>query len=160
MQEFVYVQNLQGNPIMPTTRHGWVRRVLRDDRAKVIFVKPFTIRLTYEPKSKEIQKTSLGGDPAGRGYIGLAVVRSDGTCLYSAQVKTRNKDVPRRIQERKDHCHQSRQGERENCKRLAMKHNTVMDCEERDRFLPQCDEPIHIKVITKFVAHNKGLTYV
>ena len=32
----VYVLNMDGRPLMPTERHGKVRRMLRDGKAKVI----------------------------------------------------------------------------------------------------------------------------
>ena len=42
----VYVQNRDGKPLMPTRRNGAVRRWLRDGKAKVVDMYPFTIRLT------------------------------------------------------------------------------------------------------------------
>lgn len=43
----VYVQDINGKPMMPTTRHGKVRRLLKDKKAVVVNLCPFTIRLTY-----------------------------------------------------------------------------------------------------------------
>ena len=43
----VYVQNKDGTPLMPTTRYGAVRRWLRDNKAEVVNLTPFTsIELT------------------------------------------------------------------------------------------------------------------
>ena len=50
----VYVLSLDGQPLMPTIRHGKVRRLLRDKKAKVISKCPFTIKLLYDT-TKEIQ---------------------------------------------------------------------------------------------------------
>lgn len=46
----VYVQDIDGKPMMPTTRHGKVRRLLKDKKAVVVNLCPFTIRLTYVTK--------------------------------------------------------------------------------------------------------------
>ena len=44
----VYVLNKYGKPLMPTTRYGRVRRLLRKDHAVVVDYRPFTIQLTYD----------------------------------------------------------------------------------------------------------------
>ena len=44
----VYVLNKDGQPLMPTDRHGKVRRLLNSGQAKVIKRCPFTIKLLYE----------------------------------------------------------------------------------------------------------------
>ena len=44
----IYVLNQDGSPLMPTTRHGWVRHQLQAGRARVRQTQPFTIQLTYE----------------------------------------------------------------------------------------------------------------
>ena len=44
----VYVLNIHGQPLMPTTRYGKVRRMLNTKQAKVIKRCPFTIQLLYE----------------------------------------------------------------------------------------------------------------
>lgn len=43
----VYVQDINGKPMMPTTRHGKVRRLLKDKKAVVVNLCPFTIKLMY-----------------------------------------------------------------------------------------------------------------
>ena len=43
----VYVISIDNEPLMPTKRHGKVRRLLRDKKAKVIRREPFTIKLLY-----------------------------------------------------------------------------------------------------------------
>lgn len=42
----IYVQDMIGNPLMPTTRAGWVRRSLKSGKAEVMSLIPFTVRLT------------------------------------------------------------------------------------------------------------------
>lgn len=43
----VYVQDINGKPMMPTTRYGKVRRLLKENKAVVVSLCPFTIKLTY-----------------------------------------------------------------------------------------------------------------
>ena len=50
---YVFVLDRDGNPLMPTTRCGKVRRMLKNGQAEVVSRIPFTIRLCYEPASKE-----------------------------------------------------------------------------------------------------------
>lgn len=53
--DMVYVQDIDGKPMMPTTRHGKVRRLLKDKKAVVVNLCPFTIRLTKESNGKSRQ---------------------------------------------------------------------------------------------------------
>lgn len=124
---YVYVQDVSGKPLMPTTRYGKVRRMLRDELAKAVKTKPFTIRLTYQPETNVTQNIVAGIDP-GRTNIGLSAIRKDGTCLYLAKAITRNKDIPELMQNRKTHRMASRSGERKARKRLAKKLGTTMKC--------------------------------
>lgn len=70
----VYVLDKDGQPLMPTSRFGKVRRLLRDKKAKVVRSCPFTIRLLYEPKTKIIQEVVLGVDTGSRGMIKLNIL--------------------------------------------------------------------------------------
>ena len=44
----VYVLDKNGYPLMPTDRHGKVKHLLKDGKAKVVKRCPFTIKLLYE----------------------------------------------------------------------------------------------------------------
>ena len=121
---YVYVLDPSGNPLMPTTRYGKVRRMLKSGQAVAARTKPFTIRLAYDPATVITQDITAGKDP-GRTNIGLAAVREDGTCLYSAKCGTRNKQVPKLMAERAAHRRASRRGERLARKRLAKKLGTT-----------------------------------
>ena len=89
----VYVISASGKPLMPTTRCGHVRGLLNAGKARVVERRPFTIQLNYE--TKEItQPLYLGIDP-GRTNVGAAVVCEDGECVFTMQLTTRNKDVPK-----------------------------------------------------------------
>ena len=82
----VYVLNPEGNSLMPTGRHGHVRRLLRTGRAKVVRRTPFTIQLLYKGTSYT-QPVSLGVD-AGSRHIGLSAV-ANGQVVYEAEVELR-----------------------------------------------------------------------
>ena len=47
---YVYVLDMNGQPLMPTCRYGKVRKLLKQNKAKVIKKCPFTIKLLYESK--------------------------------------------------------------------------------------------------------------
>ena len=57
----VYVQDIDGKPMMPTTRHGKVRQLLKDKKAVVINTCPFTIKLMYKTSDYK-QEIVLGVD--------------------------------------------------------------------------------------------------
>ena len=83
----VYVIDTHGNPIMPTRRHGHVRRLLRDGKAHVIRRCPFTVQLDYET-GHETQTISLGVD-AGSKTIGLSAT-TEKDVLFESEVMLRN----------------------------------------------------------------------
>ena len=96
----VYVQDMNGKPLMPTKRLGWVRRALRDGKAVVVERCPFVIHLTYAI-TNYTQPITLGVD-AGTIHIGLSatsakeelfaeevVLRKDITDLISSRRETR-----------------------------------------------------------------------
>ncbi len=83
----VYVLSVEGDPLMPTKRHGKVRRLLKQQLAKVVKVKPFTIQLLYETTSYT-QNITLGID-SGYNYIGFSAV-TEKEELICGEVKRRN----------------------------------------------------------------------
>ena len=95
----VYVLNKNGKPLMPTTRCGRVRHLLKEQKARVVTSNPFTIQLLYETDDV-VQPLYLGIDP-GRTNIGVAVVKTDGTAVFTAHLETRNKEIPKLMQGRK-----------------------------------------------------------
>ena len=107
----VYVLNKDSKPLMPTTRCGHVRYLLKEKKARVVKTKPFTIQLLYETNDV-VQPLYLGIDP-GRTNIGVAVVKADGTAVFTAHLETRNKEIPKLMKKRKD----SRRARRTNGRR-------------------------------------------
>ena len=83
----VYVISNTGRPLMPTNRHGKVRRLLKGGQAIVIKRCPFTIQLLYE-STNHTQPISLGVD-AGSKHIGLSAT-TDKKVLFEADVLLRN----------------------------------------------------------------------
>ncbi len=79
----VYVLNKEGVPLMPTERHGKVRHLLKDGKAKVVCAKPFTIKLLYD-STEYVQPITLGID-AGYGYVGVSALTAKKE-LFSAEV--------------------------------------------------------------------------
>lgn len=142
---YVYVLDQAGNPLMPTTRCGWVYRALKSGRAKPVTTVPFTIRLTYDPATHLKQPVTLGIDP-GRTNIGLAAVTDTGRCLYSAHCETRNKEVSKLMSKRRGHRQASRRGERLARKRLAKRLGTTRKA-VMERMLPGYEKPVRVKDI-------------
>ena len=95
----VYVLSLNGQPLMPTKRHGLVRRLLKSDRAKVIQRCPFTIQLLYET-GEETQPVVLGID-AGSKHVGLSAC-TEKEELYAAEMRPRN-DVVNNLSDRRQY---------------------------------------------------------
>lgn len=83
----VYVLNKDGQPLMPTNRHGKVRHLLKDGKAKVIKRCPFTIQLLYS-STNYTQPISLGVD-TGSKHIGLSAT-TETKELYVSDVELRN----------------------------------------------------------------------
>lgn len=83
----VYVLSKDGQPLMPTSRYGKVRRLLKSRKAKVIKKCPFTIQLLYR-STNYTQPINLGID-AGSKHIGVSATTKD-KVLYEADVALRN----------------------------------------------------------------------
>lgn len=93
----VYVLNKDGQPLMPTNRHGKVKHLLKSGKAKVVKRCPFTIRLLYE-STTHTQNLTLGVD-TGSGTIGTAVSKDNGDIIYMSEIIVRN-DITDKIKQR------------------------------------------------------------
>ena len=91
------VLDLQGNPLMPTTRLGKVYRLLKTKKAHIVSYEPFTIQLDYEPDTQVIQPMTLGVD-SGAIHSGYSVANEHRE-YYSAEVIARN-DISNRLSDR------------------------------------------------------------
>lgn len=83
----VYVLNKNGEPLMPTNRHGKVRHLLNNKQAKIVNKYPFTIQLKYD-SNHYLQPINLGVD-AGSKTIGLSATTKTQE-LYAAEITLRN----------------------------------------------------------------------
>lgn len=120
----IYVLNKDGKPLMPTTRGGHVRHLLKEQKARVVRTKPFTIQLLYETKDV-VQPLYLGIDP-GRTNIGVAVVKENGTTVFTAHLETRNKEIPKLMKKRKEsRCARRTNGRRCRRQRRAKANGTL-----------------------------------
>lgn len=92
----VYVLDKEGNPLMPTVRHGKVRRLLRDEKAHVVRLQPFTIQLDYESTTYR-QEVSLCID-AGSVHIGVSAT-TEKKELFDAEIILRT-DIVKKLASR------------------------------------------------------------
>lgn len=83
----VYVQDMDGKPMMPMTRHGKVRRLLKDKKAVVINTCPFTIKLMY--KTSDYKQEIVLGVDAGTKHVGLSATTKSKE-LYASEVILRS----------------------------------------------------------------------
>ena len=82
----VYVLNIKKEPLMPC-RKAKARKLLKNKKAKVIKIEPFTIQLLFECEN-QVQDITLGIE-SGSKYIGLSATTISQE-LYSANVELRN----------------------------------------------------------------------
>lgn len=93
----VYVISIDNKPLMPTKRHGKVRRLLRDKKAKVVRREPFTIKLLYKLETDTVQDCTLGID-TGVKHIGAAVLSKE-QILYTSEVEIKD-DIKKKMYRR------------------------------------------------------------
>ena len=94
----VYVLNKYGKPLMPTTRYGRVRRLLRKGLAVVVDYRPFTIQLTYDTPNG-VQGVSLGVD-AGTKHVGFSATTKK-QVLFEAELVLRS-DIVDKLSTRRE----------------------------------------------------------
>ena len=95
----VYVISKNEQPLMPTSRLGKVRRLLKENKAKVVKRCPFTIKLLYETQNTIVQEVTLGQD-TGSKYIGTACI-SNNMILYQSSIILRD-DIKSIMDNRKE----------------------------------------------------------
>ncbi len=94
----VYVLNMRGKPLMPTTPQK-AKKLLKEDKAKVVKRTPFIIQLKYATGENR-QPITLGVD-SGYEKIGLSA-KTNKKELYSAEVKLRT-DIVKLNSERRQY---------------------------------------------------------
>lgn len=93
----VYVLNFDGKPLIPC-KEAKARKLLKNNKAKVIKREPFTIQLLWECENNT-QPIVLGVD-AGSKYIGLSAT-TEKKELYAAEIELRN-DIVNLISTRRE----------------------------------------------------------
>ena len=94
----VYVISKNGHPLMPSRRHGKIRRLLKEGKAKVIRRCPFTVQLLYETE-ENVQDVTLGVD-AGSKTIGLSATTEDKE-LLAGELELRS-DISKNLTARRE----------------------------------------------------------
>mgnify|MGYP002580088834 CR=1 FL=1 len=132
---YIYVLGMDGKPQMPTTRRRHVQKLLDTGKARIAEHVPLTIQLLYD-NDPVLQPVTLAEDP-GRTNIGLAILDLKGNLLLSAVVETRNKEIAKLMEKRRQCRRASRNGERKARQRLAKKYGTMIKAGMMMRKLPQ-----------------------
>ena len=82
---------------MPTNRHGKVKHLLKEGKAKVVRKEPFTIKLLYD-STNYVQDLTLGVD-TGSGTFATAVTDKNDNVVYTSEVEVRN-DIAAKMKQR------------------------------------------------------------
>ena len=93
----VYVISKNGQPLMPSQRHGKIRRLLKENKAKVIKRCPFTIKLLYETE-ENVQDITLGVD-AGSKTVGFSAT-TETKELFAGELELRD-DISKNLTARR-----------------------------------------------------------
>ena len=136
----VYVLKQNGQPFMPTSRFGKVRRLLKEGKAKVVRREPFTIRLLYEPATDVVQECYCGVD-TGSKHIGVAVVGND-KVLYQSQTELRS-DIKKKMDARRTfRCNRRNRKTRYRKKRFLNRRNSI----KKDRLPPSVKHKVQAHI--------------
>lgn len=100
----VYVISKNGERLMPTTRYGRVRHLLKEDKAHIVKHEPFTIQLDYE-STTYVQDMEICMD-AGAQHIGVSL-KSE-----TFEFESRQYDLLKDEKERHDDARKYRRGRR------------------------------------------------
>lgn len=142
----VYVLSKEGQPLMPTLRHGHVRRMLKAGKAKVISKSPFTIQLLYD-STHYTQTLTLGID-TGSGNVGAGVSDDKGNIYYASEEILRN-DITDKMDERRKH-RRNRRARKTRYRKPKFLNRS--NSKRKDRFSPTMASKIH--------SHEKEISYI
>lgn len=142
----VYVIGQDGQPLMPTNRHGKVKYLLKDGKAKVIRKCPFTIKLLYR-STNYTQNLTLGQD-TGSGTHGNAVYAENGKIIYMSKVIVRNDITDKMTQRAKYRRNRRNRKTRYRKPRFLNRKNSIRD----DRFSPT--------MVSKIQSHKREIDYI
>lgn len=154
-QKYIYVISELGQPLMPTTRQGHVRRLLNAGKARIASHVPYTIQLKYDTDG--ITQPMHGGLRPGRDNISASVITDDGKEVFKCHLTTRNREIAELMVERRQHRQVSRRGERLARKRLGRRYGTTFNG-FMERILPGCEKPVKVKDIINTEARFNNRT--
>ena len=142
----VYVLDQNGQPLMPTNRHGKVMHLLKSGKAKVVKRCPFTIKLLYR-STNYTQDLTLGVD-TGSGTIGNSVSKDNGDIVYMSKVIVRNDVTDKMTGRAKYRRNRRNRKTRYRKPRFLNRKNSI----RKDRFSPT--------MVSKFHSHIKEIEYI
>lgn len=142
----VYVLNINGQPLMPTNRHGKVKYLLKQGKAKVVKRCPFTIKLLYD-STNYTQNVTLGID-TGSGTLGAAVSDDNGNIVYMSKVEVRNNIADKMFQRAKYRRNRRNRKTRYRKPRWLNRKNSI----KSGRFSPT--------MISKLHSHTKEIEFI
>lgn len=142
----VYVLDQNGQPLMPTNRHGKVKHLLKSGKAKIVRRCPFTIKLLYS-STNYTQNLTLGVD-TGSGTIGTAVTKDNGDVVYMSKVIVRNDITDKMTQRRQYRRTRRNRKTRYRKSRFLNRRNSI----KKNRFSPT--------MLSKFHSHIKEIEYI
>lgn len=122
--KYVYILDKHGHPLMPTTRFGHVRRLLKSGKAVTVSNYPFTVRLKYD--STHYTQPVHEGIDTGRENIGDAASLEDGTNIFLANIRTSNKSIKKQIIDRMAFRRERRRYRRQRKQRKANHNGTAI----------------------------------
>lgn len=120
--KYVYIVDKKGKPLMPTTRFGHVRKLLKEGKAVPISNNPFTIRLKYDVP--DYTQPVHEGIDTGRENIGGAASLENGENVFLADVRTNNKSIKKKMQDRAGFRKERRRHDRQSKQRKAKRDGT------------------------------------
>ena len=137
----VYVTNRQGKALMPTDRHGKVRRLLKSGLAHVVRRIPFTIQLDYD--TTEITQPITLGIDSGSKFIGVCATTNKKE-LYAANVELRN-DIVDKLSTRRE----QRRTRRSRLRYRKTRFNNRVSSKRKERVAPSVENKIqtHMTVV-------------
>lgn len=141
----VYVNNLDGKPLMPC-KPVIARLLLKSNKAKVIKRTPFTIKLLYQT-TNYIQDLTLGID-TGSSKIGSAVTDKNNNVVYLSEIEVRNDIIDKMTQRAKYRRNRRNRKTRYRKARWLNRKNSI----KKDRFSPT--------MVSKINSHLKEIMFV
>jgi len=142
----VYVLNKDGKPLMPSIRHGKIRRMLKEKKAVVVRTTPFTVKLLYTPKTETVQPLVLGIDPGSKTLSTVVRVEKTPKLVYVSEVTLRT-DITSKLKKRSSYRRNRRN------RKTRYRQARFLNRKRKDRWLPP-------SVVSKLNSHKKEIKFI